>query len=170
EGDPGSEKNLLFVGDVDFGHPVLSDFQDPKFASLAGVHFKALWKVDPGSSAVLMRASSGAPLLCEKSFGKGRVLLFTSTCDRDWTTFPVRPVYLPWVYRVVSYLAQEPLGPRAFFATGDHVPLPVAATEGIGQGSVRKPDGTLGYPTMTTDPEQPLVFTDTTQPGIYSLV
>ncbi|HMC66878.1 MAG TPA: BatA domain-containing protein [Gemmataceae bacterium] len=170
EANPAGAESFAFVSHVNYDHTALAAFQEDRSANLAGVTFKAFWGVDPGASAVLMRASTGAPLLCEKSFGKGRVMLFASTCDRDWTTFPVRPVYLPWVYRVVSYLAQEPLGPRAFFATGDHVPLPVAATEGIGQGSVRKPDGTLGYPTMTTDPEQPLVFTDTTQPGIYSLV
>ena len=31
-------------------------------------------------------------------------MLFASTCDRDWTNFPVRPAFLPWIYRVVGYL------------------------------------------------------------------
>jgi hypothetical protein len=169
EGDPGSEKNLLFVGEVDFGHPVLSDFQDPKFASLSGVHFKALWKVDPGPSMVLMRASSGSPLLCEKRFGKGRVLLFTSTCDRDWTNFPVRPAFLPWVYRLVGDLARERLERQGTYLTGEHVPLRVSAARGASQVLVKKPNGTVGYATTSDDPAAPLEFTDTAQPGVYTL-
>src|SRR5207302_596180 len=102
EGNPAGEKSPLAVGDVDYGHPALATFQDARSASLAGITLKALWKVEAGSSAVLMRASSGSPLLCEKPFGKGRVLLFTSTCDQDCTNFPVRPAYLPWVYRLVG--------------------------------------------------------------------
>jgi uncharacterized membrane protein len=169
EGDPGREKNLPFVGDVDHGHPALAAFEDPTFASLAGVQFKALWKVEPGTAAVLMRTNTGLPLLCEKGFGKGRVILFTSTCDRDWTNFPVRPAFLPWVYRLVGYLAQEPLGRQAFYATGDHIPIPVSAAHGLGQILVKQPDGTIRYATASDDPAQPLEFTDTTQPGVYTV-
>jgi hypothetical protein len=170
EGNPAAEDGFAFVGDVDYDHVALAAFQEPKFANLTGVSFKALWKVDPGQSAVLMRTNNGLPLLCEKAFGKGRVMLFTSTCDRDWTNFPVRPAYLPWVHRLVGYLAQEPLGRQAFYATGDRLGLPIAASEGLPQVLVKKPDGATGYATTGDDPEQPLVFGDTAQQGIYTLL
>src|SRR5262249_46187724 len=32
------------------------------------------------------------------------------------------------------------------------------------------PDGSLGYAAMSNDPDRPLAFTDTAQPGIYTLV
>src|SRR5207245_944508 len=134
-----------------------------------GVHFKALWKVDPGAAAVLMRTNSGSPLLCEKPFGKGRVLLFTSTCDRDWTNFPVRPAFLPWVYRLMGDLARERLERQGNYLTGEHVPLRVSAAQGISQVLVKKPDGTLGYATTSDNPAAPLEFTDTSQPGVYTL-
>jgi hypothetical protein len=169
DGNPANEGNLLFVSDVDFGHPALSVFQDPKFASLASIHFKALWKVDPGPSSVPMRVSSGSPLLCEKAFGKGHVLLFTSTCDRDWTNFPVRPAYLPWIYRLVGYLAQEPLGRQGFYVTGERIPVRVSATKGLSQVLVKKPDGTLSHATTSDDPDNPLEFTDTAQLGVYTV-
>lgn len=169
EGDPKSEKDFAFVGDVDPDHVALTAFQDPKFASLLGVTFRAVWGLDPGKSAVLMRTNTGLPLLCEKSFGKGRVVLFASTCDRDWTNFPVRPAYLPWTHRLVGYLAQEPLVRQGFYATGDWVPVPVAATQGVPQVLVKKPDGIIGHATTTDDVNRPLVFKDTVQPGIYSL-
>jgi hypothetical protein len=164
-------ESALFIGEVNYDHPALAAFQDPKFATLTGVTFQVLWGVEPDpTAAVLMRTNTGMPLLCEKAFGKGRVLLFTSTCDRDWTNFPVRPAFLPWAHRLVAYLAQEPLGRQGFYATGDSMALPVSAIEGIAQVQVKKPDGSLGYATMSNDADRPLVFTDTAQPGIYTLV
>jgi len=168
--DPKAEDKFAFVANVDYEHPALSAFQDSRFANLAGVRFKALWGIDPGSSAVLMKANTGSPLLCEKAFGKGRVVLFASTCDRDWTNFPVRPAFLPWIHRLVGYLAQEPLGRQGFFATGDAVTLPVSIAERLPQVLVKKPDGSLGNATMSNDPVHPLVFADTAQVGIYSLL
>ena len=114
-----------------------------------------------------MRTSTGAPLLVEKPFGKGRVVAFASTCDRDWTNFPVRPAFLPWTHRLVSYLAQEPLGRSGFFGTGTAVPIAVAASEGLPPVVIKKPDGTLGPALASDDPAQPLTFTDTGTAGIY---
>src|SRR5205823_11605639 len=89
EGKPDGKQEDLAITDVDFEHDALAAFGDPQFARLLGVRLRALWGVDPAGAAMLMRVNSRSPLLCEKAFGKGRVLLFASTCDRDWTSFPV---------------------------------------------------------------------------------
>ena len=167
-GNPAGEADYATISGVNYENAALAAFQDPKFASLAGVGFKALWKVDPGDSMVLMSVSTGDALLCEKAFGKGRVFLFTSSCDRDWGSFPVRPVYLPWAQRCVSYLAQQPMGRSAFYTTGQRVPVPVSATEGMPRVLVRKPDSSIGRATIGDDPKVPLEFTDTAQPGVYA--
>jgi hypothetical protein len=141
------------------------------------VTFKAFWRLEADPASVLVQAKvagpgqKGArhPLLCQKSYGKGRVLLFASTCDRDWTNFPVRPAYLPFVHRLVGYLCQGPVAHQRLYATGDAVPISTSAVEGLPRVQVKKPDGTIGYPTTTDDPETPLLFTDTVQPGIYHL-
>lgn len=169
EGHPDGKQEDLFIADVDFEHDALAAFADPQFAKLTSVHLRALWGCDPTGSAVLMRVNTGAALLCEKAFGKGRVLLFTSTCDRDWTSFPVRPAFLPWVYRIISYLVQEPLGRQGFYATGDAVPVPVSATEGLTQMLVRTPEKVVKQVTPGETSGTPQVFNETNQPGVYSL-
>jgi hypothetical protein len=58
---------------------------------------------DAGRVTVL-RLGSGAPALVEQRVGRGRVLLFVSTIDRDWTDLPLRPGYAPLVQRLVRYL------------------------------------------------------------------
>jgi hypothetical protein len=149
QGDPAGADTYATIARIDYEHPALAAFQDPKFSNFGGVSLKALWGMTPGaSSAVLMRTNAGAPLLVERAFGKGRVVVFASTCDRDWTNFPVRPSYLPFTHRLVAYLAQEPAAAQTFYATGDAVPVPVAATEGLPQVQVKKPDGGLGFAVM----------------------
>ncbi|HVX15316.1 MAG TPA: VWA domain-containing protein [Pirellulales bacterium] len=166
EGKAGSEV-VSRVGQIVVEHPALAAFDDPQLASLSGVGFQALWTVDPEQAEVLMRADTGSPLLLEKPFGKGRVMLFASTCDRDWTNFPVRPAYLPWVYRLVGYLAQEPIVKQPFYRTGDEVPLTASAFEGVGQVLVRTPDNTVKHAMPSPDALAPLVFSETDAAGVY---
>ena len=167
EGDPAGSDAFASVSEVDFEHPALTAFADPRFGNLMGVRFKAIWKCDPSTNAnVLMKASTGSPLLLEKEFGRGRVMLFTSTCDRDWTNFPVRPTYLPWTHRLVGYLVQDSAGSRIGSLAGEEILVP--DLPGTGPVSVKKPDGREGYPVAQT-PESPrLLFGETQQAGIYS--
>lgn len=168
-GDMTAETGSIRIGDTDDSHVVLAAFDDGTAGNLSSVTMKAVWEFEPGDSTVLMRTSAGSPLLCERSFGEGHVMVFASTCDRDWTNFPVRPAYLPWVYRVVGYLSQEPMGRQNFFSTGDSVPVPVSATEGLAQLLVKKPDGSIGNVGTTGDSSTPFAFDDTRQAGVYSM-
>lgn len=171
EGDPAGKKDIAFLSSVRYDHPALSTFQDPRFSALLGpsVTFKALWQVDAPEASVLMRASNGAPLLCEKAYGKGRVMLFTSTCNRDWTNFPIRPAFLPWTHRLTAYLAQKPLGHQAFHTTGAVVRLPQPAGASNPTLLVEKPNEK--FATASRAPGEPpaYVFGDTLLPGIYKL-
>ncbi|HEY7313051.1 MAG TPA: VWA domain-containing protein [Gemmataceae bacterium] len=172
EGDPAAGKDIAFIGGADYDHPALTTFQDTRFASLVGpsVTFKALWRVDAPAESLVMKASNGAPLLCEKGFGKGRVMLFTSTCDRDWTNFPIRPVFLPWTHRLVAYLAQQSLGHQAPYLTGEVVRLPSSVGDTATPLLVKKPNGAVTSARLVTDEMPSFEFDDTTQPGIYTLM
>ncbi|MGH7135902.1 MAG: hypothetical protein ACREHD_09190, partial [Pirellulales bacterium] len=167
EGNPSESQIMAHLGQIDVDHPALAAFDDLQLANLSSVGFEALWTIEPQQGEVLMRADTGSPLLLEKPFGKGRVMLFASTCDRDWTNFPVRPAYLPWVYRLVGYLAQEPIVKQPFYRTGDEVPLAVSALEGVGQMLVRTPDNALAHASPSSDADAPLAFADTDSAGIY---
>jgi hypothetical protein len=130
------------------------------------MHARALnSKISKGKSA----ADPRLPLLCERRFGKGRVLLCASTCNRGRTNFPMSSSFLPWTHQLVCYLAQKPVGQHGFFLTGEAVPIPVSVAEGVSAVAVRKPDGSQGYATMTRDADKPLEFTETEQAGVYTL-
>ncbi len=168
-----SSNEVGYVAAVDYNHPALATFEDPKFGNLATVSFRAFYRLEPTEgAAVLMRVTAGgagAPLLLEKPFGQGRVVLFASTADRDWTDFPLKSIYLPWVYRLTSYLAQERLSQVPFTRTGARVPIPFSAAQGLPDLAVRKPDGTIGHAVLGSDARSPLEFLDTSEPGVYAV-
>jgi uncharacterized membrane protein len=172
QGDPASGATSATVSDVDTDHPALSSFGDPRSGNLMLVRFKAFWEVERGDSAVLMGVrrdagvGTGFPLLLEKEFGRGRVMLFTSTIDADWTNFPFRTSFLPWSYRLVGYLAQDAVRQSPAY-TGNEIDSPLAV-EGSLPVTITKPDGKPAYPTPARDDPTRLVLSDTTMAGVYS--
>lgn len=167
DGDAASGHDVAFVGSVNADHPALASFGEAGGANLSGVTFKSLWRLDATGGDVLMRTNTDLPLLCEKRFGKGQSLVFASTCDRDWTNFPVRPAFLPWLYRLIGHLAQQPLDDQGFFLTGETVSLPTAATSTVWQ--VRRPDDSLSYAAPAEDNPGRIEFNDTDLPGLYAV-
>ena len=172
EGDPADTKDVATIGAVNYEHPALSPFEDPRFAALGGrsVTFKGLWRLAAPADGVLMKASTGAPLLVEKRYGRGRVVVFTSTCDRTWTNFPIRPAFLPWVHRTVAYLAQKPLSFQTFHHTGTTARLPASILKGTTAPLVKKPDKHIAYGTLESGANPGFLFSDTAQAGVYTLL
>jgi hypothetical protein len=56
-------------------------------------------------SRVLASYASGKPFLIEGSFGRGRVLLMSTSLDLDWGSLPISGFYLPFAQSAVRYLA-----------------------------------------------------------------
>lgn len=49
---------------------------------------------------VLLKMRGGAPLLVVGTFHKGRVVMWGTSCDTQWTDLPAQPSFLPLIYRV----------------------------------------------------------------------
>jgi len=165
------EAEVPFIASIDQTHPVLAGFAPGDLGSLASVRFTRLWRIEPREADVLMRTAAGDPLLLERRLGRGRVMLFASTIDRDWTNFPLQPTYLPWLYRTVSYLAQQKVERANFVRTGQVVRLPTSATR-LQPLEITKPDGKPAY--GGPDPRRPEaagadVFADTEAAGVYRI-
>ena len=104
EGTQGNLQNELTYSKISssyFEHPALSMFNDPRNGSLAAAQIKK-WIVMDESKVrndpkvtILARLINGQPILAEKRFGKGVVMVWGTSIDTDWTNFPARPSYLP---------------------------------------------------------------------------
>lgn len=96
-------------------HPVLSALAGDDKNALTGltrVRTTTTMLVEPdasGARQILARFTNDAPALIERAVGEngaGRVLLLTTSIDREWTDLPIRPGFLPLMEQVVLYLGR----------------------------------------------------------------
>jgi hypothetical protein len=109
----GGEQPASEIGDLDPkipDHAVTRVFKTMPDAQWTKIRFSEYFKVAPVKEAsVLLRlAKSGDPILVEQSLGRGKVLLFTSSADRDWNDMAIHPVYLMMVQQAVTHLTRKP--------------------------------------------------------------
>ena len=126
---------------------------------------------EAGEAEVLLSYEDGRPFLLERSLGRGRVLLFTSTADRDWTDLPTRIAYVPLVHSLMGYAAQlseAAQRPQVFLPGPTSVRIP-GAREG-GSLAIFTPDGKeLLSRFVSEDGAIEAPVTEYTVPGIYRL-
>lgn len=103
----GQTREALFkISKMKPGHPLLSPFYQEK--GIEGPVFYQYLKIEPGRGETLLELENGDPLLLELKPGRerwGRVMLFASSVDADWTNFPAFPAYPPLLQRMVLYAA-----------------------------------------------------------------
>ncbi|MEX2174442.1 MAG: hypothetical protein WD872_08770, partial [Pirellulaceae bacterium] len=93
-------------------HPIFSFFLGETNPLVRGVKIDRYrqpaegWKPTSESPVeILARARGGDPLVAEKKFGEGTVLLFTSTCAPLWNDWAKNPSFVVVVLKTQSYLA-----------------------------------------------------------------
>ena len=106
---PGAERGAARLARIDEAHPALAVFTGEAREGLVGARFQRYMLTRPagrGEPPVVLAAfDDGAPALVEARRGKGRVLLYTSTVDRDWTDWPLRTSFLPAMQRFAGWLS-----------------------------------------------------------------
>ena len=95
----------LHILAADVEHPILQRFQGTLRGALAGVAVYRAYSVEPRAAWVLASLDDGLPLLAERSYGSGRVLLCAAAPHPHWTNLPLRRLFVPLCSRTVSHLA-----------------------------------------------------------------
>jgi hypothetical protein len=98
--------NPMAVGHVDFSYPALEQAQ-PRRDNGGWAEVKVFYTavLNPGPERVAARLTDGTPLLLEKQFGEGRVLLLTSGLENLTNDLPLHPVFVAFVDRTAHYLS-----------------------------------------------------------------
>ena len=111
------------LGFVDYSHPVFEVFSTPRSGDLTAPRFYRYRPLETRpETAVLARFDNGAAAMAEHAVGEGRVLIWTSTIDIFWNDFPRKGIYLPFVQKVVEYLADY-TPPTPYLTTGQVLDL-----------------------------------------------
>lgn len=121
---------VMRFGRFDLEHPALAPIWSAQGkAGLMRAHTRKAFRLEPGvgrGRRVIISFDDGSPALLESPHGKGRVLLFVSTLDRDWTDLPIRPGFLPLMQQLIRYLAHAPTSePRRVVSLGSVEQIPV---------------------------------------------
>ncbi len=90
-------------------HPALAVFRDTATMNLSGARFQTYYPLAPvadESAKVILRFGNGDPALVERQVGLGKVIVAASGAGTTWNQLPLKPVYVPYVYQLLSYLGQ----------------------------------------------------------------
>ncbi|MCK5740495.1 BatA domain-containing protein [bacterium] len=105
-GTRGNKDAYISFEKIDFTHPVFEPLFDnskpvvdsPQFYFSFGARIQT-------NSQTLISLSNNQPFLTETSFGNGKVLLFSSSIESDWSNWAVKGIFAPLLNRSVNYLA-----------------------------------------------------------------
>jgi len=170
-GDADRRDQPVHLDTIDFKHPLLGAFADGTLGDLRRAHFFRTFGVDEkrlarGSTVVARYSDNGAAIVV-KSYGLGRVVLVTSTCDLGWTDLPLSPVFLPLVHQVVRQLSR-PVVSADRCEVGQPLRVPLDVTAHAAAVTLTTPSGQEHRLRPRTEGEQLVVtFADTEEPGIY---
>ncbi len=104
------EQSFFTVEKIAKRHPIFSEFPADDLEKEMPQVFAYTTIADLGRANILLSLSNGEPLLLEKEIGSGRILLFTTPPDLDWTDLPVRGIFVPLLHRILIYLTEEVSG------------------------------------------------------------
>jgi hypothetical protein len=89
---------------VDFSNALFEPFRASRadFSSVSMSRYRTLTPA-PDSARVIARLDDGLPLLVERPVGAGRVLVWASTLDAQWTDLPFHPLWVPLVHQLARW-------------------------------------------------------------------
>mgnify|MGYP002622760291 FL=1 len=167
DGIPASEAEVdgfSLLTDIDFDHPALAQFSDPKFSDFTTLHFWRHRRIEAGeipALRVLARFDDGDVAIGEIPLGEGRVVFFTSGWNRADSELAVWSKFVP----LMNGLLETARGlnfQQSQLTVGDEIPW--RAIRGTAEGGLRltRPDGSsvpLSDETESVTAEAPGFYT-----------
>ena len=166
ESEDADVDQYAILGRIEFKHPLLVPFSEPRFGDFTQIHF---WKYrrinieDLPDARVLARFDSGDPAWVELPVGKGSLLVMTCGWHPSDSQLALSSKFVPLLYSILEYGGALAGGQSQYFV-GDNVPIPTSISSGSGKIQIRKPDDSL----ISLDAGQQ-AFTQTDIPGIYAI-
>jgi len=85
-------------------HPIVRSLKPrPGETPVATIRRSLRWKQLHEDASTIIAAGAGLPLLLQRRFGNGEVLMFSVSADRSWGALPLSPYFLPIVHQLVQH-------------------------------------------------------------------
>jgi hypothetical protein len=152
------------LGKMDFQHPMLAPFADPRFSDFTKIRFWNHRRLDLDAwpaARVVARFDQDDPAIIEAPVGKGRLVVFAFSWRPAQSQLALSSKFVP----LINSLLDQAVGAKpapAQVRVGDPVELAALQPRAGAALSVRKPDGTrVELPAGATR------FSGADQPGVY---
>lgn len=162
--EESANDGYALLGQLDFAHPLLAPFADPRFSDFTKIHFWKHRKLDVAqfkNARVIARFDKGDPALLEIPAGKGSLLVLTSGWNPADSQLALSSKFVPLLFSLLD-LSGGVKAQLAQFMVGDVVPL--GATNTAQSFSIRKPDGKELAMSAAGK------FSETDLPGVYTIL
>jgi hypothetical protein len=179
EGVESQEANVegyVMLGQVNFEHPLLAVFSEPRFADFTQIHFWKYRRINlpargegilplfsTAGARVLASFDNGDPALFELNVGRGSLLVLTSGWHPSDSQLALSSKFVPLLHSILDY-GGALLGQRSQYVVGEPVPMRPSTGSAPAQLQIRRPDGKV----IPLDESQ-RTFTQTDLPGIYTI-
>lgn len=149
------------LGQMDQDHAAFEPFKEGLATDFGAARFFRYRELIADSAAsVLARFDDGTPAIVEGALGAGRIMILGTATNTLWTDFPLQPVFLPLIQRIVGYVGRLQ-DPKRWYPAGEVVTLPVSKDA----LTIRTP-GDAGRPKSVAPKTSTLTLAD---PGIYEV-
>lgn len=119
-GEAEQDEKYFTLQDKDYQHSIVGIWNDPASGTLGSARFYRAFDLlhtpqekpktitqDAGEPQVIVKYADGRPAVMERTWGLGRVVLFSSTADTAWNDLPVRLSFVPLMHRTLGSIVQR---------------------------------------------------------------
>ena len=186
------EHSFFRIQRTDTSHPIFRDISaetDLGTARVSSFLSTEMPKEGGAASSAKSGASvivemDGGPLLLERKFGAGAVVLCTSSCTPAWNNLPVKPYFVPVLHQIVYYLSRTrgavestPVGtpyllklPNTSAPVTVEFSLPAPAGKPAAKEAIENPASILNIKSAPVAGENLAALRETGRPGVYTAV
>ncbi|MCI0514589.1 BatA domain-containing protein [candidate division KSB1 bacterium] len=136
-----SREAFLSFGKIDFSHPIFQTVFEAATKQIDSPQFYFSFKVAALNQAeAIISYNNQYPFLIESRVGRGRVLLFTSATDPNWSDWTVKGIFAPLINRSVNYLTGTSNLPDQELIVGNEIQYTSSQVTNILELELEKPD------------------------------
>ena len=115
-GEADQDEKYFTLQDKNYDHSIVSIWNDPAAGTLGSARFYRAFQLlpsptpksqDAGLPQIILKYADGSPAAMERTWGLGRVVLFSSTADTAWNDLPVRLSFVPLMHRALGSIVQR---------------------------------------------------------------
>jgi len=170
-GDINEQSSFLTFGKVDYSHPIFNGMFEKNAQQIESPKFYFIVKAKASSlNENIIELSNGYPFLSETQIGKGKVLLFLTATDPQWSDFYVKGIFVPLINRSINYLAGIAEKDNKDILTNQEIKTVVLSNTEFLNLRIKKPDGSFEkVKPQIGDGMYQVNFQQTDLMGIYTL-